>query len=262
VQVPYEELEHGMSPLMQLLQGTALFLRKDLPMDMEVALVNATQHSFTLRGTCPHCRNGSAFISHAVHIATEQKTIVWFAVMKCQSCTQYILGAAVQPHPNNQNYLVYLLHYPLGNPDDAVAEEIPDHIKPDFREALRCRFVDAYNATAEMCRRALESSCINLGASPKDVLEDMIDELEQKRIITPFLQKVAHKIRLGGNRGAHPSPPQQNPQASAVAAPTQIGKDQADAILKFTREFFHHVYVVPKELDKYDFSKSPKVITP
>lgn len=95
----------------------------------------------------------------------------------------------------------------------------------------------------------------------------MIDELADKRIITPFLQKVAHKIRLGGNRGAHPSPQNSQPTVSAevlagieklpetIAPITQIGKDHADAIIKFTREFFHYVYVVPKELDKYDFSK-------
>jgi hypothetical protein len=171
-----------------------------------------------------------------------------------------------------QHEFVYVNHYPLGKPDDAVAGEIPDGIKEDFKEALRCRFVDAYNATAEMCRRALESSCIDLGASPKDVLEDMIDELETKRLITPFLKQVAHKIRLGGNRGAHPSPPAIvaaipaiTPAPAAPAKPEpirKIEKEHADAIIKFTHEFFHHVYVVPKQLDKYDFSKPKTATTP
>ena len=188
--------------------------------------------------------------------------------MQCQACMGFIL-AIVRHGP--QNNFVYGSHFPLGKPDDTVPEEIPDEIKTDFKEGLRCRFVDAYNATAEMCRRALEGSCINLGASPKDVLEDMIDELEAKRIITPFMKQVAHKIRLGGNRGAHPSPPAPAPQPAAApntaivaAVPDseatpgpvrKITKEHADAIIRFTREFFHHVYVVPKELDKYDFSK-------
>jgi hypothetical protein len=186
---------------------------------------------------------------------------VWVAGMQCQGCLQYIL-ASVRYGPY-RGYFGYETHYPLGNPDERVAKEIPDEIKPDFKEALRCRWVDAYNATAEMCRRALEASCLQLGAPKKDVLEDMIDWLEEQRIITPHLQKVAHKIRLGGNRGAHPEPKKSPTAAVVVSATKQAGnpsimeieKEHADAIITFTKEFFHHVYTVPAELDKYDFSK-------
>ena len=160
----------------------------------------------------------------------------------------------------------------MEKPNDDVAQEIPEHIKIDFKEALRCMYVNAYNATAEMCRRALEASCIERGAAPKDVLEDMIDDLESKRVITPFLRDVAHKIRLGGNRGAHPGGPPATPTPVAVAepataaslgipaSPSVVTEEHAKAIVKFTTEFFHHIYVVPKELDKYDFSrpKPPK----
>jgi hypothetical protein len=168
---------------------------------------------------------------------------------------------------NGLNY-AYHLHYPLGKPNDSVALEIPEHIKPDFSEALRCLWVDAYNATAEMCRRALEASCLDLGAPHKDVLEDMIDWLADQRKITPFLQQAAHKIRFGGNRGAHPTPATPATATTAVSAAsmqpavpkpvTKIEKEHAEAIVKFTHEFFHHVYVGPKQLERYDFSK-PKV---
>lgn len=230
---------------------------------MEIVAVNSQQHSYTMRGTCPHCRKGSGFLPRGGAHINHSHPARWIMPMECQTCCKYILAIAQQPYPQNPHNLVYETHYPVGEPDDEVAAEIPSHIRPDFKEALRCRFVDAYNATAEMCRRALEASCMNLGASPKDVLEDMIDELEEKRVITPFQKGVAHKIRLGGNRAAHPSP---QPTAVTVAAEGSaseqtpepiktITKEHADAIIKFTREFFHHVYVVPKELDKYDFSK-------
>ena len=162
------------------------------------------------------------------------------------------------------NMIVYVSHYPVGNPDDKVAPEIPAHIQADFKEALRCMFVNAYNATAEMCRRALEASCLEQGAPKKLKLDDMIDWLEEQRKITPRLQAIAHKIRLGGNRAAHP--PTDGPRLEA-AAPDEdgpietIGKEHAEAIIMFTREFFHHIYVVPAELDKYDFSK-PKAAAP
>jgi len=56
-----------------------------------------------------------------------------------------------------------------------------------------------------MCRRALEASCLDLGAPKDNVLEKMIDSLEANRKITPYLKEAAHKVRLGGNRGAHPN---------------------------------------------------------
>jgi hypothetical protein len=240
--------------LISLLQETAIFLWKEWSKDMQVSTSDVNQNQVTLRGRCPHCGREVVFV--LVTSLGRAPNGYRLGGMQCQGCMEFILAIFQQ----NQYQFQYVNHYPLGKPNDAVAEEIPDEIKADFKEALRCRFVDAYNATAEMCRRALETSCIDLGASPKDVLEDMIDELETKRKITPFLKEVAHKIRLGGNRGAHPSPS----ASSTTTAPSEEAKpgpiriitmEHADAIIKFTHEFFHHVYVVPKQLDKYDFSK-------
>jgi hypothetical protein len=177
--------------------------------------------------------------------------------LQCQGCFKYILGQAKQGTEGNMAVAQYVSHYPLGSPDDTVAEEIPEHIQLDFKEALRCMFVDAYNATAEMCRRALEASCIQLGAKKNAKLEKMIDELEENRVITPSLKEAAHKVRLGGNRGAHP--PEDgpgDPKDEVEDGPVEtIEKHHAEAIVEFTRHFFQHVYVIPKQLEKYDFSK-------
>lgn len=211
-----------------------------------------------MRGTCPHAPHESAFL--LVTNVRAEPNHQWIGAMQCQGCAKYIL-AIVQWIPHTSQ-AIYREHYPLGKPDDSVAPEIPEHIKPDFKEALRCLWVDAYNATAEMCRRAVEASCIDLGAPDKGGLEDKIDWLEAQRKITPFLKDVAHKIRLGGNRAAHPgapSSPTSAPAGTAVAVPTEsistITLEHAKAIIQFSKEFFHHVYVVPKQLDKYDFSK-------
>lgn len=169
-------------------------------------------------------------------------------------------------HQTNMLLYQYIGHFPLGQPDETVAEEIPEHIKPDFKEALRCLWVDAYNATVEMCRRALEASCLDLGAPKKKVLEDMIDWLEEKRKITPALRDAAHKIRLGGNRGAHPPTEAPAPNVAVQVADSteaqpqegpiaKIEKEHAQAVVEFTRHFFQHVYVMPQELGKYDFSR-------
>jgi hypothetical protein len=83
------------------------------------------------------------------------------------------------------------------------------------------------------------------------------------------LKGAAHKIRLGGNRGAHPEPlPNLNagnvlglagPQTQPSEPITKIEKEHAEAIVEFTRHFFESVYVIPAKVGKYDFSK-PKPV--
>jgi hypothetical protein len=53
------------------------------------------------------------------------------------------------------------------------------------------------------------------------------------------------KIKLGGNRGAHPSD-------------RTLTKDDADAVIEFSREYFQHVYVMPVRMSKFNFDKSKK----
>lgn len=246
-----------MLDLLTLLQETAVFLWKDWPRDMQVSTSNVQGNQVTLRGRCPHCGEPSVFmlVTSLGHMPNGQR----IGGMQCQGCLDYILAVFTSTGHN----FTYAKHFPLGKPDEKVAQEIPPHIQEDFKEALRCMFVNAYNATAEMCRRALEASCIERGTPTNiKVLEDKIDWLEQQRKITPDLQEAAHKVRLGGNRGAHPpegGPATEEPEANGPVE--KIEKEHAEAIVDFTRHFFQYVYVIPKQLDKYDFSK-PKLAVP
>jgi hypothetical protein len=242
--------------------------------------------NFSFRGICPYpaCNRASIFLkinASSAGIRNErpgQAISRIVAILQCQGCQKYILGLV----EHTQGYVAYqyLEHYPIGSPDETVAEDVPDHIKDDFKEALRCLWVNAYNATAEMCRRAMEASCLDLGAPHDKVLEKMIDWLEAQRKITPYLKDAAHKVRLGGNRGAHPpatpvthtTTPATSAIPPTVPMPTiatvpaspieKIEKEHAEAIVEFTREFFHHVYVGPKLVGKYDFSKPKTTILP
>jgi hypothetical protein len=151
---------------------------------------------------------------------------------------------------------VYQEHYPLGKPNDEVAVEIPQHIQADYKEALRCRFVDANNATVEMCRRAVQATCIDLKAPADEKLVKQIDWLATSGIITAPLKEMAHRIRLGGNLGAHP------PEDPTDPTEIIIGPQYADAVLEFTRDFFQHVYVMPERLKKFTFKKASVVPSP
>jgi len=172
------------------------------------------------------------------------------AAARCIACNGYIL-AIIKHVPDDTRtsyHWVYDVHYPLGKPDDTVSGSIPEGSRLDFQEALRCRWVNAYNAAVEMCRRALESSCIQLGADPKLVLNDMIEWVHAQGKITTPLEDMAHKVKLGGNRAAHPSD-------------RTLTLEDADAVIEFTREYFQHVYVMPAKMAKFNFDR-PKTTTP
>jgi hypothetical protein len=201
--------------------------------------------SFHLRGICPHCGATAAFVtvtgSHEVNNERDDKQLI--AGARCIACNKYILAIIEEAFlPSGRQKWVYKVHYPLGKPNDYVSEDIPEACRLDFQEALRCRWVNAYNATIEMCRRALESSCIELGADTQLVLASMIDWVHSQGKITTPLKDMAVKIKLGGNRAAH-------------ASDRTLTADEADAVIEFTREYFQHVYVMPAKMAKFNFDK-------
>jgi hypothetical protein len=143
-----------------------------------------------------------------------------------------------------------------------VGPEIPQSVADDFREALRCLWVEAYKATVTMCRRAIQTACLDLHAVGRDLFHQ-IDDLAAKSKITAPLQQMAHAVRLQGKKAAHPLEVEkatQQREASAGEArqddPANDGlegttKEEAEAVIEFTREFFHHIYVMPALLRKY-----------
>jgi hypothetical protein len=203
---------------------------------------------FTLTGTCPHCDAKAAFptVGKAFDETNSGgRTTRTIGAARCIACRQYILGIIKYIEGRDSYYWGYETHYPLGKPNDDVSESVPEGSRLDFQEALRCRWVNAFNATIEMCRRAIESSCIQLGADPKLVLNDMIEWVHKQGKITTPLKDMAHKIKLGGNRAAHPSD-------------KTLTKDDADAVIEFTREYFQHVYVMPAKMALYNYDKADK----
>jgi hypothetical protein len=226
---------------------------------MEATLLgNPPENRFSLSGTCPHCARATVFMMvtsvNAEPILNPHNQVIGFrllAGMQCQGCKRYILGI-VKRDAQQQSRCEHVEYYPLGKPNDDVALEIPENIAADFKEALRCRWVEAFKASVSMCGRALEASCINLGADPDIRIRDQIDWLASQGKITTPLKDMAHKIRLGRNRGAHP------PSDGLE----DITTDDVDLLLEFTRDFFQHVYVMPKKLESLDLKRKPRTPTP
>ena len=77
-------------------------------------------------------------------------------------------------------------------------------------------------------------------------LQLQIDEMASKGLITQPLKQWAHEVRLGGNDGAHPD----------KDGLKDVSEQDADEIIQFTREFLHHIYVMPAALAARQASRS------
>jgi hypothetical protein len=198
------------------------------------------------RGRCPHCPAESYFrpvgTPHQEQIGeTPQHKIVNAA--QCEACKGFVLVVGQKPFHNQPAILVNV--FPLGKPNDSVDPSVPAAVAEDFKEALRCEWVNAYKACVVMCRRAVQSSVIQLGAKGERLI-DQIDDLLKNGKITQALKDFAHEIRLTGNEGAHPD-------KDALA---EVSDKDASDMIEFTKQYLHHVYVMPAKLKA---RKSPVV---
>jgi Domain of unknown function (DUF4145) len=211
-----------------------------------VQIVNFPQNQNNIvgaSGPCPHC-GALSYFKPVVGAYSEDRpreaVVVICTSAQCEACKEFVL--VVGWHSRGAGNVPYNLRavYPAGKPNENLEEGIPDNIALDFKEALRCKWVSAFKATVTMCRRAIQASCLEKKANPKKKLTEQIDEVAKNGLITESLRLFAHEVRLEGNDGAHPAPDGLD----------SVTEKDADDIIAFTREYLHHVYVMPQMLAK------------
>jgi hypothetical protein len=213
-------------------------LWKEYPKDMQLVIID--QNGFTLRGECPHCSAKAAFptVTSLYQENDGSQPVRIIAAARCIACEEYILAILRADIGYSSMQWVYRAHYPLGEPNDTLLDEIPAPIRSDFREAIRAEWIKAYKASVLMCRRSLQASCDIEGALGSD-LYNQIDDLVAKQKITKPLKDMAHRIRLLGKKGAHGD--------YSDIDDTITPEDASDAIT-FMRHYFEHVYILPAKL--------------
>jgi hypothetical protein len=199
-----------------------------------------SDNSLILSGRCPHCRRDVALNSvTTLHLETLSNVQRRICACRCISCHKYILAITKQVLDGNHWVWAYESHCPLGSPNDNVSEHVPDGVREDFREALRCRWIDAFKAAVLMCRRSLQASCDREHAAGNDLFTQ-IDDLAAKQRITEPLKKMAHRIRLLGKRGAH---------GDYSDIDDSITEKDANDAITFMNHYMDHVYVLPAQLE-------------
>jgi len=230
-----ENLNPDGRDLIVFLKASLAFLWKDWPKNMRLNVLDPNAMRYSLSGVCPHCGRDSVFtrVTDPYQRNLEYQVNQLAAVMECQGCLKYVLSVVRINHETWE----FIVHYPLGNPDDSVDQAVPISIAADFSEALRCFFIQSYKACVAMCRRSVEASCQDLGATGGN-LKERINSLFKSGRITEPLKDMAHKVRLTANEELHGQPD----DLDAFTEP------EAKDIVEFTREYFHHVYVMPEKL--------------
>jgi hypothetical protein len=220
---------------------------------MNIVNYPQTPNQVGANGECPHC---SPTISYFRPIASYHENmgngIRVVSAAQCESCKGFVLVIGQKP-PGYQQFVLEAV-YPLGKPNDSVppeVEQVAADVAADFKEALRCHWVKSYRASVVMCRRAIQSSAIALKASGGRLI-DQIDDLFKTGKITESLKDFAHEVRLTGNDGAHPD------KDGLVA----VKEQDSAAIIEFTREYLHHVYVMPAKLRARKPQAAPQPAAP
>ncbi len=206
-----------------------------------------------LEGFCPYCKKLVHFSwchtseysdKHIIgkylgEYYIRNRTGTW-AMAECPSCENIVLVKMEQVSDRyglDKLKLVEIIPTPLPNPtDDRVKKEV----KIDIDEAKICFSVKAYRACAIMCRRALQTICIDKGAKPDAKLDYQINQIYENGTITKNMMDWANSVRWVGNDAAHPGN-------------EEVTHDDADNILKLTEQMANILYVtdsLSKEADK------------
>jgi hypothetical protein len=183
---------------------------------------------------CPYCGTHTALMMAPVNINTpntqgvraiwqkEGGDLWWIGL--CAKCWMAVLVHEEQQHGPRYTF------YPNPLPS-ATDDRISDPVRRDLAEAKLCFSVDAYRACAVMARRAIQTACIEKGAT-KGQLVGQLHELADKAIITKDLQEWGDVVRWVGNDAAHHNG-------------DEVTKEDAEDILRLAEQFMHAVYVAP-----------------
>lgn len=192
---------------------------------------------------CPHCGTRTILTLRTSWDAATRRSpgaTIRFGAWSCASCGEPIVGD-VMNDPVEGQIPSPGFYYPQKVPNPTYPANLPADVAHDGRDAHRCFAIGAWRASAAMARRAIQGACFDKGA-PDRKLVDQIDWLEEKRLITPQMKDVAHKIRLGGNVGAHPD----------KDGLEDVAEDDARRLLEFLEDFVKYVYEIPGRLDAMD----------
>jgi len=155
---------------------------------------------------CPHCGDTVALIPQ--HKPVVKDGYAYFVAL-CPNHKRSFCKPIFAKYQALNNCIDQ--RYPIPSLDaHNLHKSIPESIRIDYAEALRCMYANAYKGAVALLRRTIEGTACNiLGGKSKDEkgktlkLYKLIDLLKKEGLITKNIQDSAHEIRHFGNYGVH-----------------------------------------------------------
>lgn len=198
---------------------------------------------------CPRCGLQSATVRGDYQTSDPEvgnQSGWYYALSECPGCEHpfvtrhvwyYVGGAPGQAFGIDDQSVIY--------PNLAQLDEgVPSDVAAAFTETAKTVVSGSPVAIAMMCRRTLETICLNLGATEWN-LSEKLRELKAANKLDPRLIEWAEAVvKELGDDAAH---------IRADITP----EDARDAV-EFTRALIHNVYVLQVALEKFKQRRPPK----
>lgn len=189
---------------------------------------------------CPHCGHFGTFISVA-----GSDVYTYYQTHQGEQTSNY-LGIRKCPNEKCKGHLFFITNGSkeiiMTSPSETIPfdkENIPQKVLKAFEEAIKCHSNSCFIASAIMIRKSLEEICIDRGATGNNLFKKL-EDLGGKILIPQELLSGMNELRLLGNDAAH------------IEAQTfsEIGKEEIEVSLEFTKEILKAVYQYENLLQK------------
>lgn len=204
---------------------------------------------------CPHCGTGIHLWKENCEITTEQEQvgdpIVNLEVGFCPECNQPIIdmdyGFLFESFRGGEyKYRIARTEriYPVDTCVPTLDEYIPSQYKDNFYEAYRVLSISP-KASATLSRYLLQMVLHEELGIKKRNLEEEINELESKDLVSATLVKLLQVFRKVANFGAHPK------KSTHTNEIIEIEHGEAEIMLDLLEEMFECIFVKPKQHEAF-----------
>ena len=192
---------------------------------------------------CPHCNNATGLTAislpqHQLLVRYKPKRIG--ICYKCDSCNDpiFLIFEVIRYDPQNHRVQISDTYETVENPTETFDFEfLPDTVRIDFEEALKCYSIKAHNAFAAMCRRSIQTAAAAMGTTGKDKVLQQINDMKEMSDIDDDTYNVLKQIIIDGHDGAHPHLP-------------QLSAERADILLELIKDVMYQLFVRKGKLAK------------
>lgn len=195
---------------------------------------------YTLK--CPHCNSISSLTAISI---PHYQSLIRFKVKnigiayKCNSCDNPVfLKFKVISYSIPNTIQISNDYETVENPLETFEFEfLPEPVRNNFKEALACYSIKAYNAFSSMCRRTIQSAATELGVKGNDRVQKQIQEMKEMSDIDEETYNILKQIIVDGHDGAHPHLP-------------TISLNRAAILLELIKDVMYQLFVRKGKLAK------------